>query len=59
LGAFFGAIAAFTLGDRFGRKKAIITGIAFNSIGAALQVSAFHLPQMILGRVINGFGMGN
>ncbi|KAB5532611.1 general substrate transporter, partial [Coniochaeta sp. 2T2.1] len=29
-----------------------------NVVGATLQIAAFHLPQMILGRLINGFGMG-
>jgi len=33
-------------------------GLTANTIGAVLQISAFHLPQMILGRIINGFGMG-
>ncbi|KAF9639588.1 putative glycerol proton symporter of the plasma subject to glucose-induced inactivation protein [Lasiodiplodia theobromae] len=27
-------------------------------VGAILQIFAFHLPQMIIGRLINGFGMG-
>ncbi|KAH8434860.1 sugar porter family MFS transporter [Aspergillus melleus] len=58
LGAFFGAIFAFTLGDKLGRKKTVALGLACNVIGAVLQVVAWHLPQMIIGRVINGFGMG-
>ncbi|PLB50385.1 putative sugar transporter [Aspergillus steynii IBT 23096] len=58
LGAFFGAIFAFTLGDKLGRKKTVALGLACNVIGAILQVVAWHLPQMIIGRVINGFGMG-
>ncbi|KAF8862704.1 general substrate transporter [Acephala macrosclerotiorum] len=58
LGAFFGAITAFTLGDKLGRKKTIILGLVANTVGAILQVSAFQLPQMIIGRIINGFGMG-
>ncbi|KAH8912222.1 general substrate transporter [Coniochaeta sp. PMI_546] len=58
LGAFFGCIASFTLGDKLGRKKTVWLGLSLNVIGAILQISAFHLPQMILGRIINGFGMG-
>lgn len=58
LGAFFGAIFAFTLGDRLGRRKTIIVGLACNTIGAIIQVSAYRLPQMVVGRIINGFGMG-
>ncbi|SPO06744.1 uncharacterized protein DNG_09438 [Cephalotrichum gorgonifer] len=58
LGAFFGAIFAFTLGDRLGRKKTVAVGLTTNFIGAILQIVAWHLPQMLIGRVINGFGMG-
>ena len=49
---------AFTLGDKLGRKKSVSIGITCNVIGAVLQITAFQLPQMIIGRVVNGFGMG-
>jgi MFS family permease len=49
---------AFTAGDKMGRKKTIIFGLACNTVGAVLQISSFQLPQMIIGRIINGFGMG-
>lgn len=58
LGAFFGAIFAFALGDRLGRKRAIAFGLICNTIGAILQVVSWSLSQMIVGRIINGFGMG-
>ncbi|KAH8888391.1 general substrate transporter [Thozetella sp. PMI_491] len=58
LGAFFGAITAFTAGDKLGRKKCVMIGLTANVIGALLQIVSWHLPQMIVGRVINGFGMG-
>ncbi|KAL2863770.1 sugar porter family MFS transporter [Aspergillus lucknowensis] len=58
LGAFFGAILAFTFGDKLGRKRAIFLGLLCNVIGAILQIASWHLPQMIVGRIINGFGMG-
>ncbi|CAK7244577.1 MAG: hypothetical protein STHCBS139747_006121 [Sporothrix thermara] len=58
LGAFFGAITAFTFGDKFGRRRSIILGMTCNIMGAILQITSFHLPQMIIGRVINGYGMG-
>jgi MFS family permease len=58
LGAFFGCIASFTIGDKLGRKKAVWLGLSMNVIGALLQTTSFRLPQMIVGRVINGFGMG-
>ncbi|KAF3008319.1 hypothetical protein E8E14_006974 [Neopestalotiopsis sp. 37M] len=58
LGAFFGAILAFVLGDKLGRKKTIVLGHAFNFTGALLQCLSWSLPQMIIGRLVNGFGMG-
>ncbi|KAI0869123.1 putative sugar transporter [Hypoxylon argillaceum] len=58
LGAFVGAILAFLLGDRFGRKKAILAGHALNTIGAALQASSYSLPQLFIGRTLNGIGIG-
>ncbi|KAL2106732.1 hypothetical protein VUR80DRAFT_6303 [Thermomyces stellatus] len=58
LGAFFGAIFAFTLGDKLGRKKTVAVGLTCNFVGALLQIVSWHLPQMLVGRIINGFGMG-
>ncbi|OTA63657.1 general substrate transporter [Hypoxylon sp. EC38] len=58
LGAFFGCLASFLLGDRLGRKKSLYVGLVVNVIGVVLQIAAYHLPQMIVGRVLNGFGMG-
>ncbi|KAI2624202.1 general substrate transporter [Hypoxylon sp. NC1633] len=58
LGAFFGCLASFLLGDRLGRKKSVYVGLTFNVVGVVLQIAAYHLPQMIVGRILNGFGMG-
>ncbi|KAH8677842.1 putative MFS sugar transporter [Xylariales sp. PMI_506] len=58
VGCFFGAIVAFTVGERFGRRKTIILGSIIMSIGAALQASAFSVGQMMAGRVISGIGNG-
>ncbi|ETS86086.1 hypothetical protein PFICI_04111 [Pestalotiopsis fici W106-1] len=58
LGAFFGAILAFVLGDKLGRKKTIMLGHTLNFTGALLQCLSWSLPQMIIGRLVNGFGMG-
>lgn len=58
LGAFCGAILAFAFGDKLGRKKSVACGVFFNAVGAMLQIVSWHLPQMIIGRIINGIGMG-
>jgi MFS family permease len=41
-----------------GRKRTIALGLTCNVIGAILQIVSWSLPQMIVGRIINGFGMG-
>ncbi|KAI1177634.1 putative sugar transporter [Nemania sp. FL0916] len=58
LGAFIGAILAFILGDKLGRKKTIILGHVLSTIGTALQASAYGLPQLVIGRTLNGIGIG-
>ncbi|KAI3342421.1 putative sugar transporter [Ustulina deusta] len=58
LGAFVGALIAFILGDKLGRKKTIIAGHILNTVGASLQASAFSLPQLVIGRTLNGIGIG-
>lgn len=58
LSAFVGCLFAFTAGDHLGRRRSNLIGLAANMVGAILQIFAFHLPQMIIGRLINGFGMG-
>lgn len=55
IGCFFGAILAFVIGDRLGRKKSILLGTTIMSVGAVLQVSAFGVPQMIAGRIIGTY----
>lgn len=54
VGCFFGAIIAFTVGERLGRKLSIIIGSVIMSIGTILMVSSFSLPQMFVGRIILG-----
>ncbi|KAG7421215.1 Sugar transporter STL1 [Fusarium oxysporum f. sp. rapae] len=42
-----------------GRKKTIIFGAAINTIGAALQASSYSLPQLVVGRLVSGYGFGH
>jgi MFS family permease len=58
VGCFIGAIVAFTIGERLGRKKAIILGTVIMSVGVILKTSSFSLAQMFVGRVILGIGNG-
>lgn len=50
VGCFFGAISGFTLGERLGRKRAIILGTVVMMVGAVIQMTAFGVAQMIAGR---------
>lgn len=52
IGCFFGAIAAVMIGDPLGRKNSILVGTTIMSVGAILQITAFGVPQMIVGRYV-------
>lgn len=54
IGCFFGAILAFTLGERLGRKKSILLGTVIMAVGTILQASSYSLPQMFVGRIVLG-----
>ncbi|KAF7189657.1 Sugar transporter STL1, partial [Pseudocercospora fuligena] len=58
IGCFFGAILAYFIGDLLGRKKCVLLGTTIMSIGAILQITAYGVPQMIVGRIIGGIGNG-
>ncbi|KAI1258787.1 general substrate transporter [Xylariaceae sp. FL1019] len=58
IGCFLGAIATIWIGERLGRKKTILLGTTIMSIGAILQVAAFDLSMMFVGRIIAGIGNG-
>ncbi|PGH23192.1 hypothetical protein AJ80_02722 [Polytolypa hystricis UAMH7299] len=58
VGAMFGAIFTFIMGDRFGRKPSNIAGAIIVSIGAVLQAATYGLAQFLVGRLVAGFGLG-
>ncbi|KAI0123036.1 general substrate transporter [Xylariales sp. AK1849] len=58
IGCFLGAVSTIWFGERLGRKNTILTGTTIMSIGAILQISAFGVPQMIVGRIVAGIGNG-
>ncbi|QKX61809.1 uncharacterized protein TRUGW13939_08965, partial [Talaromyces rugulosus] len=58
VGCFLGAILAFTIGEKLGRRKSIILGTTVMVIGTILQASSYSLTQMFIGRVILGIGNG-
>ncbi|KAL4867237.1 hypothetical protein BDV12DRAFT_210019 [Aspergillus spectabilis] len=58
LGAAAGASGCSLLGDRLGRRKTICIGAILTLIGEALSCSSFNLPQLFIGRIITGMGVG-
>ncbi|KAK9434003.1 general substrate transporter [Lipomyces doorenjongii] len=58
VGALFGALAEFAVGDRFGRKPNNVVGIIIVTIGAIIQASSFGIAQFLVGRFVAGFGLG-
>ncbi|EGF98887.1 uncharacterized protein MELLADRAFT_50846 [Melampsora larici-populina 98AG31] len=58
IGCMMGAISCVYVGDKFGRRKVIFAGAAVMVIGTILQASAFGLAQLIVGRIVTGYGNG-
>lgn len=58
LGALFGCILNFAIGDILGRRRMIWMAMGLIIVGASLQTSAYSLAHLIVGRVITGLGTG-
>jgi MFS family permease len=49
----------FFPGQYFGRRMTLAIGQGVIIIGAILQCTSYGLAQMIVGRIVTGFGMGH
>ena len=58
VGILLGAPLLGHLGDRFGRKVAIITGCAVYGLGTLMTVGATDLGQVVALRFVTGIGLG-
>lgn len=58
VGCFLGALSTMYIGERLGRKRTIMLGTTVMAVGAILQIAAFGMPQMIVGRIVAGIGNG-
>lgn len=58
IGCFLGSLAAAVVGERLGRRRTISHGCYILLAGAVLQSAAYGRPQLILGRVVSGIGLG-
>ncbi|CAI6084181.1 hypothetical protein V2G26_020189 [Clonostachys chloroleuca] len=57
-GSWAGALVSGFLSDWLGRKYAIMTGCVIWMIGSAIICSSQNIPQLAIGRMINGFCVG-
>ncbi|SCZ97155.1 BZ3500_MvSof-1268-A1-R1_Chr4-2g07027 [Microbotryum saponariae] len=57
-GTFVGALGAFPVGDRLGRRWGIIAYLVLFCIGVALQTGGKSLTPFVIGRVFAGLGVG-
>ena len=57
-GALAGSAAAFTLGDKIGRKGELVAAGVLYSAGALATGGASSLPLLLLGRATYGLGIG-
>lgn len=58
LGSFFGSIASSFISEPFGRRASLLLCAFFWCVGAAIQSSSQNVAQLIIGRLISGFGVG-
>ncbi|KAJ5778110.1 hypothetical protein N7520_001356 [Penicillium odoratum] len=57
LAAAFMACVVMFVGMPLGRRNCIIIGNVFITIGGAIQAASFSVPQIIVARVLSGFGI--
>ncbi|PFH58077.1 hypothetical protein XA68_14196 [Ophiocordyceps unilateralis] len=58
IGCFLGSITAAIFGERLGRRRTIGHGCCIMTVGAVLQAAAYGRPQLIVGRIVSGIGVG-
>ncbi|KAF2487384.1 general substrate transporter [Neohortaea acidophila] len=58
VGCFFGAIVTAFIGETLGRRRSIFVGTVIMIIGALLQATSYYRSQLIVARIVSGFGMG-
>lgn len=59
VGAAFGALSCFFLGEKYGRKWTTFSGAVVVLIGVILQSTSYSLAQLIVARIVTGLGVGS
>ena len=58
IGCVFGSILCYFVGERHGRRTMLWIGGAIMIVGAAILGSSTTIAQLIVGRIVTGFGNG-
>jgi AAHS family 4-hydroxybenzoate transporter-like MFS transporter len=58
IGIALGSMAGGAVGDRWGRRRAIISFFVFGGLSALATTQAQTLPELVAARVATGIGMG-
>ncbi|KAI5460507.1 general substrate transporter [Mariannaea sp. PMI_226] len=58
IGCVFGSILCYFVGEMFGRRTMLFTGGGIMILGSAILASSTTVAQLIVGRIVTGFGNG-
>ncbi|KAL2004764.1 hypothetical protein VTN00DRAFT_3292 [Thermoascus crustaceus] len=58
VGACTGSLLTIFFGDLLGRRRTILVGTLIQVIGTIIQITSWNIPQIIVGRVVTGVGVG-
>ena len=58
VGCLFGCLSCLKLGDQLGRIRILQIGAITGIVGTVLLVASFSLAQLMVGRIVLGFGFG-
>lgn len=58
IGCILGCLLSIFVGDKLGRKRAILLGTTILIVGAVIQTASYSIAQLIVGRIVAGIGNG-
>ena len=58
VGTVFGSLLAAPTGDSIGRRKMMLISVGIFCVGAILQICAYNVPMLLVGRSLAGVGVG-
>lgn len=58
IGCVLGSIVCYFIGERYGRRTMLMAGGFIMIIGTAILTSSYTIAQLLVGRIVTGFGNG-